>query len=334
MISGLGLLPSVTLAAAQVMPADENENMAVSLALASLAFGVTIIIGRPMITFLRERKFGKKVRDELTIHVGKTGTPTMGGLMITSSAVVVTLVFNTVGRLSMLLPIGVLIAAGVLGAVDDRMNLVGGRKTGMTARFKFVWLTVVGMVGGFILHLPDPWGLGLHDAYVPFFGQFDIGWIYVPIAAVAIVGMSNAVNLTDGLDTLAAITAAIAFCAYGIIAYRQGQLGVVTFCFTKVAQVIMGDTGALAIGAALATAAFMTGQWLLLPVVGAVFIAEMLSVMLQVGYYKLSGGKRIFKMSPLHHHFEILGWSETQVTMRFAIAGMMAGLLGVALALL
>ncbi|MBA3274615.1 MAG: phospho-N-acetylmuramoyl-pentapeptide-transferase, partial [Chloroflexia bacterium] len=186
-----------------------------------------------------------------------------------------------------------------------------------------------------------------HQAYIPFFGQFDVGWLYVPIAAVAIVGMSNAVNLTDGLDTLAAITAAIAFCAYGIIAYRQGQLGVVTFCFSMVgalagflwfnahpAQVIMGDTGALAIGAALATAAFMTGQWLLLPVVGAVFIAEMLSVMLQVGYYKLSGGKRIFKMSPLHHHFEILGWSETQVTMRFALAGMMAGLLGVALALL
>jgi len=335
------------MAAAQVMPSDPNENMAVSLALAALAFAITIIIGRPMITYLRQHKFGKKVRDELTIHVGKTGTPTMGGLMITASVVFVTLVFNTAGRLSMLLPVSVLIAAGVLGAVDDRMNLVGGKKSGMTARFKFVWLTLVGVIAAFTLFLPDPWGLGLHQAYVPFFGQFDIGWIYVPIAAVAIVGMSNAVNLTDGLDTLAAITAAIAFCAYGIIAYRQGQLGVVTFCFSMVgalagflwfnahpAQVIMGDTGALAIGAALATAAFMTGQWLLLPIVGAVFIAEMLSVILQVGYYKLSGGKRIFKMSPLHHHFEILGWSETQVTMRFALAGMMAGLLGVALALL
>jgi phospho-N-acetylmuramoyl-pentapeptide-transferase len=267
--------------------------------------------------------------------------------MVTTSAVVVTLIFNTVGRLSMLLPITVLLAAGILGAVDDRMNLVGGKKSGMTARFKFVWLSLFGITAAFVLFLPDPWGLGLHHAYVPFFGRFDMGWLYVPVAAFAIVGMSNAVNLTDGLDTLAAITAAIAFCAYGIIAYRQGQLGVVTFCFTMVgalagflwfnahpAQVIMGDTGALAIGAALATAAFMTGQWLLLPVVGAVFIAEMLSVMIQVTYFKLSGGKRIFKMSPLHHHFEILGWSETQVTMRFALAGMMAGLLGVALALL
>ena len=241
-----------------------------------------------------------------------------------------------------------LVAAGVLGAVDDRMNLVGGKKSGMTARFKFVWLTRWWVSSPrFVLHLPDPCGLGLHHAYVPFFGRFDIGSSTSRSPRSRSWRMSNAVNLTDGLDTLAAITAAIAFCAYGIIAYRQGQLGVVTFCFTMVgalagflwfnahpAQVIMGDTGSLAIGAALATAAFMTGQWLLLPVVGAVFIAEMLSVMIQVSYFKLTGGKRIFKMSPLHHHFEILGWSETQVTMRFALAGMMAGLLGVALALL
>jgi phospho-N-acetylmuramoyl-pentapeptide-transferase len=331
----------------QVMPTDPNENMAVSLALAALAFAITVIIGRPMITYLRQHKIGKKIRAELTSHVGKTGIPTMGGLMVSSSVVVVTIIFNTEGRLSMLLPISVLLAAGVLGAIDDRMNLVGGKQSGMTARFKFIWLTVVGVVAAFVLFLPDPWGLGLHHAYVPYFGKYDIGWLYIPIAAFAIVAMSNAVNLTDGLDTLAAITSAIAFCAYGIIAYRQGQLGVVTFCFTMVgalagflwfnahpAQVIMGDTGSLAIGAALATAAFMTGQWLLLPVVGAVFIAEMLSVMIQVGYFKASGGKRIFKRAPVHHTFEILGWSETQIAMRFALAGMMAGLLGVALALL
>jgi phospho-N-acetylmuramoyl-pentapeptide-transferase len=173
----------------------------------------------------------------------------------------------------------------------------------------------------------------------------------VPLAALAVIATANAVNLTDGLDTLAGGTAAIAFCAYGIIAYQQQQVGVVTFCFTMVgalmgflwfnahpAQVIMGDTGSLAIGAALATAAFMTGQWLLLPVVGFVFMLEAISVMLQVGYFKLTRrrcgkGKRLFKMTPLHHHFELLGWSETQVTMRFWMIGMMAGLIGVALAL-
>lgn len=330
---------------AQVMPADPNENMAVSLALSVLAFAITLIIGRPLITYLRKRA-GKKVRAELVHQQVKVGVPTMGGLMITTSTVIVMLVFNTVGRLSMLLPVCVLLAAGILGGIDDGMNLVGGKKSGMTARFKFIWLTLFGAVTSVILFGPDPWGLGLHHAYVPFFGRYDIGWLYVPVAAVAIVGMSNAVNLTDGLDSLAAITSAIAFCAYGIIAYRQGQLGVVTFCFVMVgalagflwfnahpAQVFMGDTGALSIGAALATAAFMTGQWLLLPVVGAVFIAEMLSVMIQVAYYKATGGKRVFKMSPLHYHFELLGWSETQVTMRFALAGMMAGLVGVALAL-
>ncbi|MBA3274540.1 MAG: phospho-N-acetylmuramoyl-pentapeptide-transferase, partial [Chloroflexia bacterium] len=177
-------VPSLPVVTAQVMPSDPNENMAVSLALAGLSFAITIIIGRPMITYLRQHNFGKKVRDELTIHIGKTGTPTMGGLMITASAVFVTLVFNTAGRLSMLLPVAVLVAAGVLGAIDDRMNLVGGKKSGMTARFKFVWLTLVGVIAAFALFLPDPWGLGLHQAYIPFFGQFDVGWLYVPIAAV------------------------------------------------------------------------------------------------------------------------------------------------------
>lgn len=337
----------MVLLAAQVMPSDPAENMAVSLAISALAFVMTIILGRPIITYLRLKKVGKKVRLELEKHQGKAGTPTMGGIMICLSVVVITLVFNTAGRLSMLLPVGVLIAAGVLGAIDDRMNLVGGKQSGMTARFKFAWLSVFGLVAALVLHLPDPFGLALHHMYIPFFGRFDIGWIYVPIAAFSIIGMANAVNLTDGLDTLAAGTAAIAFCAYGIIAYRQGQVGVVAFCFTMVgslagflwfnahpAQVIMGDTGALAIGAALATAAFMTGQWLLLPVVGAVFVAETVSVMIQVSYFKATKGKRIFRMTPLHHHFELLGWSETQVTMRFWIAGMMAGLLGVALALL
>lgn len=344
-----GVFPTTLPVLASVMPSDPNENMAVSLALAALAFVVTLIMGRPIITELRRRKAAKKVRIEGPERhiIEKTGTPTMGGLMIAFTVVLLTAVFNLVGRLSMLLPIGVLLASGVLGAVDDRMNLVGGAKTGMAARFKFAWLTVFGVVAAFILHLPDPFGLGLHHIYVPFFGRYDMGFVYLPVAAFAIIAMANAVNFTDGLDTLAGGLAAIAFVAYGIIAYRQGQVGVVTFCFTMVgslmgflwfnahpAQVIMGDTGSLAIGAALATAAFMTGQWLLLPVVGFVFVAETLSVILQVLYFKATKGKRIFKMAPLHHHFELLGWSETQVTMRFWMVGMMAGLLGVALALL
>ncbi len=336
-----------------VMPRDPNENMAVSLALAGLTFVITLIIGRPIITYLRQQKIGKKIRiDGPQTHLVKMGTPTMGGVMVTAAVVLITFIFNLVGRLSMLLPIGVLMASAFLGAIDDRMSLVGDLRQGMTARFKFAWLSTFGIVAALILHLPRPFGLALHHIYVPVLGRFDIGMFYLPIAAVAIIGFANAVNLSDGLDTLCPGTAAIAFVAYGIIAYGQGQVGVVTFCFTMVgalmgflwynahpAQVIMGDTGSLAIGAALATAAFMTGQWLLLPVVGFVFVAEAASVLLQVSYFKYTRrrtgeGKRIFKMTPLHHHFELLGWSETQVTMRFWMIGMMAGLVGVALALI
>ncbi|MCD6030640.1 MAG: mraY [Thermomicrobiales bacterium] len=313
-----------------IMPVDPNQNMAVSLALAGLAFVVTLIIGRPIVTFLRLRKAAKQVRiDGPETHFVKTGTPTMGGIMVAASVVVITLVFNTVGRLSMLLPVGVLIAAAILGAMDDRMSLLGGtQQGGMTARFKMLWLTLFALVAALILHAPYPYGLGLSSVYLPFIGRYDIGLLYVPIAGGAIIAMANAVNFTDGLDT-----------------------GVVTFCLTMTgalmgflwfnahpAQVIMGDTGSLAIGASLAVAAFMTGQWLLLPVVGAVFVAEALSVTLQVGYFKLTKrrfgeGRRLFKMAPLHHHFEMLGWSETQVTMRFWMLAMMAGIIGVAMAL-
>jgi phospho-N-acetylmuramoyl-pentapeptide-transferase len=337
------------LASDSIMPIDKTENMAVSLALAGLAFVITLIIGRPIITYLRLRKYGKKIRIELADHIarGKSGTPTMGGIMFSVSTVFITLVFNTYGRLSMLLPVGVVIAASVLGFLDDRMSLVGGKKNGMTARFKFIWLALFGIVAALVLHLPDPWGLGLRHIYLPFYDRVEIGWIYVPIAALAIIGTANAVNYTDGLDTLAAGTSAIAFCAYGIIAYQQGQLGVVAFCFTVVgslagflwfnshpAQVIMGDTGSLALGAALATAAFMTGQWLLLPIVGFVFYIELFSSVIQVLYFKATGGKRFFRMAPLHHHFEMIGWSETQITLRFWLIGMIGGLTGVALALL
>jgi phospho-N-acetylmuramoyl-pentapeptide-transferase len=336
-----------------VMPTDPVQNLAVSMALAGLAFIITLIIGRPIVTFLRSQKLRKQVRsDGPQTHLVKTGTPTMGGVMVAVTVIVLTLVFNTVGRLSMLLPVGVLLATAILGALDDRLSLLGGKRgSGMSARGKMIWLIAVGVIAAIILYAPFPFGLGLHQIYIPFLGQFSIGLFYIPIAAIAIVATANAVNLTDGLDTLAGGTAAIAFVAYAIIAYRQGQLGVVTFCFTMVgalmgflwfnahpAQVFMGDTGSLALGAALATAAFMTGQWLLLPVVGAVFLAEAASVMLQVSWFKWTRkkqgeGRRIFRMTPLHHHFEMLGWSETQVTMRFWMLGMMAGIIGVALAL-
>lgn len=317
--------------------------MSRALALGALSFLLTIIIGKPLIGFLKKKRIGKQIRiDGPESHQVKMGTPTMGGLMVTVAVFIVTAVFNLVGRWSMLLPLGVIAGSGILGAVDDLLNLAGGIKSGLTARFKFGWLIVIGGAAALTLHFP----LGLKSVYVPFVGKFDIGHWYVLVAVFAIVSMANAVNLTDGLDTLGGGTAAIAFTAYGVIAFLQGQDYVVPLCFTIVgsllaflwfnahpALVFMGDTGSLALGSALAVSAFMTGQWLLLPIVGVVFVAEALSVILQVGYFKWTGGKRLFKMSPLHHHFELMGWSETQVTMRFWLIAMMAAMLGVALAL-
>jgi phospho-N-acetylmuramoyl-pentapeptide-transferase len=182
---------------------------------------------------------------------------------------------------------------------------------------------------------------------VPFLPkEVDIGWLYVPLATFLIVGSANAVNLTDGLDGLAGGTSAIAFAGFAVIAYLQGQAYLVTLCFTMAgailgflwynvypADLFMGDVGAMALGGTLATVALMTEQWLLLGVVGAVFVAETLSDILQVGYFRLTQGKRLFRMAPLHHHFEMLGWPEVRVTQRFWLVAVLAAMLGIALAL-
>lgn len=266
----------------------------------------------------------------------------MGGIIIFLTVFLVTVPFNVVGRLSILLPLGMIVSCGILGAVDDYLNVIGHSGSGMTARFKMAWLVIISFVAALVLYF----FLDLKSIYIPWVGKFDIGLLYIPVATFIIVSTSHAINLTDGIDSLAGGTSALAFGAYGIIAYLQGQPQLVTFSFAVAgsilgflwfnshpAQVFMGDTGALALGATLATVALMTGQWLLLPVVGMVFVLETGSVIIQVAYFKLSKGKRIFKMAPLHHHFELLGWSETQVMMRFWLIGMMAAMIGIALAL-
>lgn len=321
--------------------------MAYALVTATLAFLTAVLVGKPVIGFLRAQKVGKSIRiDGPTSHQVKTGTPTMGGLIIGISVLIVTLLFNLSGRLSILLPFGMMASCGILGGVDDWMSLVGSRGGGLRARFKMAWLLVIATVAAIVLYtqLTPP-------TFVPFiFGAFEIGaevgiW-YVPLAILLIAGFSNAVNLTDGLDSLAGYTAATAFVCYGIIAYLQGQVYLVTFCFTVAgailgflwynahpAQVFMGDTGSLALGATLAVVALMTGHWLILPVIGLVFVAEAASVALQVTYFKLTKGKRLFRMAPLHHHFELLGWSEVQVAQRFWLVAILSGMLGIALAL-
>lgn len=325
--------------------------MSYSLTLGTISFLLAVIWGRPLINLLKHWNIGKGIRIEgPSSHQVKTGTPTMGGLMILVPVLVITGILNIANLLdfyligqSILVPMGVMVAFGTLGAVDDLMG-VKVITTGLLGRYKLLWQIVFALATALFLHF----ALDLRSVALPGVAEkIDIGLWYIPIAMFIIVGTSNAVNLTDGLDGLAGSIAAVAFTAYGVIAFLQGQIWLVAFVFTVVgallaflwynahpAELFMGDTGSLAVGATLAVVALMTGQWLLLPVVGFVFVAEAASVILQVAYFKVTGGKRLFKMSPLHHHFELLGWSETHVTQRFWLIGILSAMLGIALALI
>lgn len=318
--------------------------MSYALTVGTLTFLIAVIWGGPLIQFLKRYRIGKQIRVEgPTSHIVKTGTPTMGGVLIVVSAVAITAVANLVGRYSILLPLGVLASCATVGAVDDLMNLVGRDSRGLSVRVKFVLLAAIGLVAGWALYRL----LGMDTLYFPRLGEFKVGIWFAVVAAVAVAGSAHAVNLTDGLDGLAGGTVAIAFACYGIIAYLQHQAYLVTFSFTMVgatlaflwynahpAQIFMGDIGSLTLGATLAVVALMTGHVLLLPIIGVIFVVEALSVMAQVAYFKLTHGRRLFKMTPIHHHFELLGWSETQITQRFWLIAMLAGMVGIALALI
>jgi phospho-N-acetylmuramoyl-pentapeptide-transferase len=214
-------------------------------------------------------------------------------------------------------------------------------------------MLLVAFGASLVLYLPEPFGIRtLNTLRVPFYTAVEIGPWFIPFAMLIIVGTSNAVNLTDGLDSLAGWNLTIAFAAYGVITFLDGELtNLMAFSFTLVgacaaflwynahpAQVFMGDLGSLSLGAVLGVIALQSQQWLLLPIIGAVFVVEALSVIIQVGYFKwtrwrMGQGRRFFKMSPLHNHFELLGWSETQVMQRFVLVGMVAALVGISLAL-
>lgn len=331
--------------------------MAIALAMGAMAFLITLVLGYPFVDYLRRAGLGKKVRIEgPQTHLEKTGTPTMGGILFLFSTLGITLflaltIYRENGR-SILLPMMVMLLTGILGWYDDRMSLVGRSGAGMRARTKFALQSLVAIGAGFLLWNDPlesrfPYGLGIDFVFVPGISdRIVIGWLVIPLAAVAIMSTAHAVNLTDGLDSLAGHTAAVAFAAYGIIAQLQSQVYLVTFCFTVAgallgflwfnahpAEVFMGDVGALSLGATLAMVALMLGQVFLLLIIGFVFVAVTLSVILQVAFFKLTGGKRLFRMAPLHNHFELMGWSQTQVAQRFWLISMVTGLLGVALAL-
>lgn len=317
--------------------------MIYALSVGAMTLAATAIAGRPFLAALRRLKVGKEISQwGPESHLAKAGTPTMGGLLILAAVAIFTAAANLAGRESIGLPLAVMAALGALGFVDDLGSLRGRPQRALNKRVKFAAFVAIGVAAAFGLHR----ALELSAVNIPYAGRYDLGPWYVPIAVGVVVLTAGGVAVTDGLDGLAAGTTAMAFAAYGAIALVQEQTYLATFCFTVAgavlgflwhnahpAQMFMGDTGALALGGSLATVAFMTGQWLLLPLIGVVFVAEGASVYLQVGYYRLTGGKRIFRMAPLHHHFEKLGWSEPQVVQRFWLVGVLGAAAGLILAL-
>jgi phospho-N-acetylmuramoyl-pentapeptide-transferase len=308
-----------------------------------MTLAATTIAGRPFLALLRRLKVGKEISEwGPESHQTKAGTPTMGGVLILVAIAVFTVAANLFGRYSIGLPLAVMAALGALGLVDDFGSLQGRPQSALNKRVKFVAFVAIGIAAAIGLYE----GLDLRSVNVPYDGRYDLGGLYIPIAVGVVVLTAGGVAVTDGLDGLAAGTTAIAFGAYGAIAVLQEQTYLAAFCFTASAavlgflwynshpaQMFMGDTGALALGGGLATVAFMTGQWLVLPLIGVVFVMEGASDVLQVGYYRLSGGKRIFRMAPLHHHFEKMDWSEPQIVQRFWLIGVLGAIVGTILAL-
>jgi len=295
---------------------------------------------------LLQHGIGKHIRyDGPASHQVKAGTATMGGLYILAGVAIVTALLSLAGRSRAVLPLLAMLAFGALGAFDDLRGLRDAQGVGWLARLKFPWQCALSALLAAVMYLTT----AQHLVVVPVTGRaVGIGWWFVPVAAVAIVATANAVNFTDGLDGLAGGTLALAFAAYGALAWASGDGSLTLFCFAVVgallaflwynvhpARMFMGDVGSQALGAGLAAVAVLSGHWLLLPIIGVVFLAEVLSVMGQVIFFKYTRrkygeGRRILRMAPLHHHFEQGGMSEVQITLRFWLAAAVAAALGVA----
>ena len=308
-----------------------------------LAFALVVILMPSYIRLLQSLGFGKRIRAEgPATHLVKEGTPTMGGVLIV--LVVLGVYFLPLGKpadAATFAPLAALAGVGALGAFDDYLNARTGE--GIRVRQKLIWLVVVAFVAAFNIQRT----YDITAIAVPFVGAVPIDTtVYIIFAAFAIVAAANGANLTDGLDGLSGGTLAISFVAYMLIALlnvpTQSNLALLCaliigallgFLWFNVhpAQIFIGDSGALALGATLAVTALITGQILVLPLIGIIFVVETGSVILQVGYFKLTKGKRLFRFTPLHHHFELGGWDEEKITIRFWIIGILAALLGVTL---
>lgn len=329
-----------------------------------ITFCLTILLAPSFIKLLLKYKCSKQIRENAStgekaqifqaLHAKKKGIPTMGGILIWGTAVLVILGSglssligltenSLINRQETILPLFTLIATAILGAIDDYFNIKGlGKSKGLNIKPKFLWLTLFTLAGAWWFHFR----LGYNQIHIPGLGDLPIGLWYVPLFILVITATANAVNITDGLDGLAGGLLIIAYGAFAIIAFAKGLFILAAFCAVIVgallgfmwfnifpAHFIMGDTGALALGATLGVMAMMTDSVAVLPLIGFMFVIETLSVILQIGSKKIFK-RKIFLIAPLHHHFEKKGWSEPNIVMRFWIMGGFFASLGLILGLL
>ena len=304
------------------------------------AFIVCALIGPVLIPYLHKLKFGQSIREcGPASHMKKSGTPTMGGLMMLA-ALVLALCW---GKFTphVLMALVLTLGHALIGFLDDYIKVVMKRNLGLTAKQKFLLQFI--LAGAYVYfaetHLQNT------NLWVPLVNiTFDFGWAYYALAFILLVGTTNAVNLTDGLDGLVSFVSVPVTLAYAFIAYMQGMLDVSGFALGLTgaclgfllfnrhpAQVFMGDTGSLALGGGVAALALLTNTELLLVIIGGVYVAEATSVIIQVAYFRLTGGKRFFRMAPLHHHFELGGWKEVKVVEIFTIVSFLLSAVGLGL---
>lgn len=282
-----------------------------------------------------------KVFSKLHAKKHERHIPTMAGIIFVAAVTVVTLLLN-LERTETWLPIAAFAGAGAIGLIDDIINIRGTGQgvAGLPSKLKLLLTIIVAAVGGWFFY----YKLDVSSIHIPFAGEWQLGLLIIPLFIFVVVATANAVNITDGLDGLAGGLTAIAFGIYAVIAFLEGRYGIAGFCMTVVggllaytwfnvfpARFFMGDVGSFALGTALGVIAMLTDTVTLLPIIGLIFVAETGSVILQITSKKLRNGKKIFKVSPLHHHFEASGWPETKVTMRFWILGQVVGVLGLIL---
>ena len=320
------------------------------------ALALSLLLGPWMIRKLRDFQVGQVIRHEgPSTHRVKAGTPTMGGLLILVSALVPTLLWVDLTNLYVWIAMLTTVSFGAIGFVDDYLKVTRRSHHGLRPRYKLLAQVVVALAVGLALVMLAERNLYSTRLIFPFFKSLipDLSWCFVPFVVLVLVGSSNAVNLTDGLDGLAISAFAISAGAFTALAYVTGHrvlaeylllvrfapaAELTIFCGSLVgaslgflwynsypAEVFMGDVGSLALGGALGTVAILIKQELLLPIVGGIFVLEALSVIIQVGSFKLRG-RRVFKMAPLHHHFELLGWSEPKIISRFLIVAVVFAL--------